>query len=137
LGPYGETLVVDWGLAKEVRSAKCEVSGEDPASRTAGETGTAPPPSLHGSNGTSHSASSCAGPDEPTRMGEALGTPAFMSPEQAAGRIDQLGPASDVYSLGATLYYILTGKPPVEDSTVARMLERVKQGDFPRPGQHN
>ena len=43
-------------------------------------------------------------------MGERIGTPAFMSPEQAAGRLDELGPASDVYSLGATLYCLSSGR---------------------------
>ena len=45
-----------------------------------------------------------------TLPGTALGTPAYMSPEQAEGRLEQVGPASDVYSLGATLYCLLTGQ---------------------------
>jgi serine/threonine protein kinase len=49
---------------------------------------------------------------ERTIAGTALGTPQFMSPEQAAGRLDLVGPASDIYSLGATLYCVLTGRPP-------------------------
>ncbi len=112
LGKYGETLVVDWGLAKVV--GKQEIVSEESTLRPA-------------------SASASA----ETIPGMAIGTPAFMSPEQAAGRLDQLGPASDVYSLGATLYALLTGKPPVEDKEIAEVLNKVQRGDFPRPRQHN
>ena len=56
-----------------------------------------------------------------------------MSPEQAAGHIDQLGPASDIYSLGATLYNILTGKPPFVGTDLSKTLARVVKGDFPQP----
>src|SRR5262249_57158524 len=49
-----------------------------------------------------------------TQRGWAVGTPAYMSPEQAAGRWDVIGPASDVYNLGAVLYTLLTGRPPLE-----------------------
>src|SRR5262249_26222414 len=67
-----------------------------------------------------------------TLPGEALGTPAYMSPEQASGELDRLGPASDVYSLGATLHCLLTGKPPFEGD-VGEVLRKVGQGEFPRP----
>ncbi len=70
---------------------------------------------------------STAGPGG-TLPGQPLGTPSFMSPEQAEGRIDQLTPATDVYSLGATLYCLLTGRPPfplTDDASVAATLMEV------------
>ena len=70
-----------------------------------------------------------------TLPGTALGTPAYMSPEQAAGRLDQLGPPSDVYSLGATLYCLLTGKPPLDEADVGEVLRRAQRGEFPPPRQ--
>src|SRR5262249_5589484 len=63
----------------------------------------------------------------------ALGTPAYMSPEQAMGRLEQVGPLSDVYSLGATLYCLLTGKPPLDETDVGEALRRVQRGEFPPP----
>ncbi len=68
-----------------------------------------------------------------TELGARLGTPAYMSPEQAAGRIDDLGPASDVYSLGATLYCLLTGRAPFTDTEILELLRKVERGDFPPP----
>jgi tetratricopeptide (TPR) repeat protein len=64
-----------------------------------------------------------------------IGTPAFMSPEQAAGRWDLLGPASDVYGLGATLYMLLTGRSPFDGSQVEQVLDKVKRGQFLPPRQ--
>ena len=57
--------------------------------------------------------------------GEVMGTPAYMSPEQAEGRVHEIGPPSDVYSMGAILYRILTGKPPFEGPTVAATIYKV------------
>ena len=109
LGKYGETLVVDWGLAKPLgRAEKASESMEGPLQ----------PSSASGWN--------------PTQMGSAIGTPAYMPPEQAAGRLDQLGPASDVYSLGATLYCLLTGTVPFEGTDLGAILQQVQHGDFRR-----
>ncbi len=111
LDEYGETLVVDWGLAKTGA-----VDAETPPDRS-----TLPPVST---TNTPY-----------TQAGIAMGTPGFMSPEQATGRLSELGPASDVYSLGATLYCLLTGKPPFEEPDQSLLVTKVCAGDFPRPRQ--
>jgi serine/threonine-protein kinase len=112
LGAYGETLVVDWGLAKVVGRPGVDEGSTEQTLR---------PPAADGS--------------APTRVGFAIGTPGFMSPEQAAGKVDELGPASDVYSLGATLYCLLTGKAPIEGRDVGEVLQQAKQGKFAPPRQ--
>lgn len=113
LGNYGETLVVDWGLARLVERAEGTAEAGEP---------------------TIHLAMSGAGDSELTQMGRALGTPAYMSPEQAAGKLDCLGPASDVYSLGASLYYLLAGEAPFRDTDLGLVLAQVEEGRFPAPG---
>ena len=112
LGPYGETLVVDWGLAKIIGRGDGACSPDD-AERTL------QPASAGGSS--------------VTQPGAAAGTPAYMSPEQAEGKLDRLGPASDVYSLGATLYYQLTGHAPFQGPEVTDVLRKVMRGEFPPP----
>jgi serine/threonine-protein kinase len=114
LGKYGETLVVDWGLAKPI--------GEKQEKTEVGE-GSLMPKSMSASS--------------QTLMGSAVGTPQYMSPEQAAGRLDDMGPASDVYSLGATLFYLLTGKAPIDEQEVGAVLQKVQRGEITRPRQTN
>jgi tetratricopeptide (TPR) repeat protein/tRNA A-37 threonylcarbamoyl transferase component Bud32 len=112
VGKHGETLVVDWGLAKPLGG------GFEPHADAVERS--LMPVSASGS--------------AETLPGSAMGTPAYMSPEQAAGELDRLGPRSDVYSLGATLYCLLTGKPAFEGD-VGEVLRKVGRGEFPRPRQ--
>jgi tetratricopeptide (TPR) repeat protein/tRNA A-37 threonylcarbamoyl transferase component Bud32 len=114
LGDYGETLVVDWGLAKAVGHHL------------------EPAPAM----GTERTLKPESGSDvQPTAMGSLQGTPAYMPPEQAAGRLDELGAPSDVYSLGATLHALLTGRAPFVEPDLATLLRQVERGEFPRPRQ--
>jgi eukaryotic-like serine/threonine-protein kinase len=110
VGKYGETLVVDWGLAK--------VQGRD--GDTDYDTSEA---SLRPASGSEV---------DPTLAGARIGTLQYMSPEQARGELSRLGPASDVYSLGATLYFLMTGRPPItsDDDDPEHL---AKTGTFPAP----
>ncbi len=112
VGRHGETLVVDWGLAKATGKS-------DPS---AVERTLLPFPA----SGSSE-----------TLPGSALGTPAYMSPEQAEGNLEALGPRSDVYSLGATLYCLLTGRPPVVGDDLGAILRAVQSGALVPPRQVN
>jgi eukaryotic-like serine/threonine-protein kinase len=64
-----------------------------------------------------------------TKSGSILGTPSYMAPEQAAGKAREIGPAADIYALGAVLYELLTGRPPFRAATVLETLEQVRTQD--------
>jgi eukaryotic-like serine/threonine-protein kinase len=121
LGRYGETLLVDWGLAK--------LMGQTEASR--------PPDASPDMSVVSLLRPEAASGSTPTRHGAVVGTPTYMSPEQAAGLVGRLGITSDVYSLGATLYVLLTGCAPFEAQTAEDIRLAVLAGRFPPPRQVN
>jgi eukaryotic-like serine/threonine-protein kinase len=68
-----------------------------------------------------------------TRTGVVLGTPNYMSPEQASGRMGPIGPASDVYSLGTVLYHALTGRPPLVAKSPVDLMLKILEQDPPPP----
>src|SRR5262249_12262574 len=68
-----------------------------------------------------------------TQSGMILGTPSYMAPEQAAGEIETIGPAADIYGLGAILYASLTGRPPFQGESVARTLSQIAIGQVALP----
>jgi serine/threonine protein kinase len=110
LGKYDETLVVDWGLARPFdRSQDDRDRGEETITPSSGASGS----------------------ETPT-VG-VVGTPAYMSPEQAEARWEIVGPASDVFSLGATLYAILTGRPPFTGRNAVEVLDRVRSCVYEPP----
>ncbi len=108
LGKYGETYVVDWGMARVVgaRAENFTLVSEEIVTHES------------------------LGADSGTRYGSAMGTPGFMSPEQAAGKIDELSITTDIYSLGSILYFLLTNEVSISADTLREFLQRVKVGDI-------
>jgi len=104
---FGETYVLDWGLAK-IRGRVTDVL-----------------PGLEVADASIVSIPSAA---KETQMGTVAGTPAYMPPEQARGRVDLIDGRSDVYALGAILYVLLCGRPPYVGEDSGEILQQVLEG---------
>lgn len=104
IGRHGETVLLDWGIAK-VRGvpSTSDLSGEGPLEGHAGA----------------------------TRHGAIIGTPAYMAPEQAAGDVGRIDERTDVFALGALLYHLLTGRPPFEADPAADPLAKARKAQAP------
>ncbi|MDZ4405321.1 WD40 repeat domain-containing serine/threonine-protein kinase [Prosthecobacter sp.] len=112
VGEFGEVLVMDWGLAKRLSVDELSVESQIPDFPHLSTLNIQLSSTLHGS---------------------VLGTPQYMSPEQARGSMAEVDELSDIYALGGILYAILTLRPPVEGKTALEVLEKVSKGEITAP----
>lgn len=110
LGEFGETLLVDWGLAKVLDQPDDVVDSQAVTVEN--------PPNIS---------------EVETELGKVIGTPAYASPEQLLGQSDRIGGRSDVFSLGATLYCLLTGEHLLQRADLPEHLQRIQNNRLPHP----
>ncbi|HZZ78170.1 MAG TPA: protein kinase [Gemmataceae bacterium] len=146
VGDFGEVYVMDWGLAKVMRSAMAS-TGSGPALAIPVAKATdpldfsvplaTPVPSAEATSAISRSSKVVTSREidaDLTQQGAVLGTPVYMPPEQAAGKIDQIDERSDIYSMGAILYEIMTLQPPInKEGGYWPILMRVAKGEIDAP----
>ena len=155
VGEFGQVLVMDWGLAKQTRQKPHGETTQFPDERpdAAPQATAANPIVAHGFGleGPAPSADTKPSPNPqqqatdrlpPSTMGEpaertlegtVLGTPGYMAPEQAAGRLEEVDQQSDVFSLAAILYAILTLRPPVRGDNPEELLANARRGEILPP----
>jgi WD40 repeat protein/serine/threonine protein kinase len=115
LGDFGEVVVLDWGFAKvQDRWDGAPLAGDSLQDSTSVM-------SIHDDGGHA------------SLPGQVMGTPAYMAPEQAAGRLEDIDERTDVFGLGAILFEVLTGRPPFVGADAAEVLRKVRTESPPRP----
>ncbi len=125
VGKYGEVLVMDWGLAKAIgldEGKNGSMGVADPSSALPvfqpSTLPISPSPAL-------------------TLAGAVMGSPQFMSPEQANGLVDELDARADIFALGGVLYNILTLHPPISGKSIVEMLEKIRAGEILPPNSYD
>ncbi|MEW6303576.1 MAG: protein kinase [Verrucomicrobiota bacterium] len=121
LGHFGEVLVMDWGLAKVLGS-----TGDPPVPSGASPDGSG------GEQGFQEQ-EQLPGNEALTLDGAVMGTPQFMAPEQAEGRIGDIDERTDIFALGGILYSLLTLRPPTSGTSVREILDNIRSGYIPPP----
>jgi eukaryotic-like serine/threonine-protein kinase len=132
VGDFGEVYVMDWGLAKVLREDEPPAATDDPPLATLALDGT------ETAIGSNKVVTSRQGETELTMEGTVMGTPVYMPPEQANGQVRAIDRRSDIYSLGAILYEMLTLQTPVDkEGGFKSVLFRVIEGTILPPAQRN
>jgi serine/threonine protein kinase/Leucine-rich repeat (LRR) protein len=152
IGDYGEVLVLDWGLARLINSSRIRTMFDVPMTRRiqfdSNELSSTKALRL----ATTDSTQRVEVPDDlaidsihtdkigsglRTLHGRIMGTPAFMAPEQVQQKGAQIDERTDIYSLGAILYSILTLRPPISGGNLKDVLTKIVNSDFPAPKSFN
>ncbi|MEM6468385.1 MAG: tetratricopeptide repeat protein [Planctomycetota bacterium] len=134
VGSFGEVQVMDWGLAKvlpkEGQQVEKKAADLPPKDQSIIQTVRSPRPEGSSEDGSGQLRHDASVGSQDTQFGSAMGTPAYMPPEQAMGEVEQMDRRADVFGLGAILCEILTGEPPYVAETASDILRLAMRGQL-------